>query len=246
MLTDGKVPTAFLRSSNHTLSGLMGLNILICCQVSSIMPGFQSIRFRWVTDQLSHHQSPKHYQQIKMRNSYATRNNDMFGILGFLRREPSGRPGADRHLRFFSPKCYLLLEILSLQRVVRDADLFVESQSWKLSLAKQNAWTQRWVAIYDNYSPEFRKVTVVVGGSMKYPGRWNLIGVLEPRLSQWQWRWQWLHLHKKMWKIVVAPLEIRCELAAGKLQFLLSKLIAFSWQRLMNLRSLWITEVTGV
>ena len=110
-----------------------------------------------MTDELSHHQSPKHYQQIKMRNSYATRNNHMFGILGFLRREPSGRPGADRNLRFFSPKCYLLLEILSLQRVVRDADLFVESQSWKLSLAKQNAWTQRWVEIYDNYSPEFRK-----------------------------------------------------------------------------------------
>jgi len=121
---------------------------------------------------------------IKMRNSYATRNNDMFGILGFLLAEPPGRPLADQHLRFFSPKCYLLLEILSLQRVIRDADLFVESQSWKLSLAKQNAWTQRWVEIYDNYSPKFRKVTVAVGGSMKYPGRCNLIGILEPLLSQ--------------------------------------------------------------
>lgn len=177
---------------------------------------------------------------IKMRNSYATRNNDMFGILGFLLREPPGRPLADRHLRFFHQNAIYCSRSLSLQRFVRDADLFVESQSWKLSLAKQNAWTQRWVEIYDNYSPKFRKVSVAVGGSLKHILA-DEIEVLEPLLS----RWQWLHLHKKMWKIVAAPLEIRCELAAGKLQFLLSKLIAFSWQRLMNLRSLWMKSLVS-
>ncbi len=53
----------------------------------------------------------------------------------------------------------------------QDADLFVESQRWKLSLAKRNAWTQRRVDIYENHSPKFRKVSVAVGGSLKYPDR---------------------------------------------------------------------------
>ena len=135
-------------------------------------------------------------QDEKLICNTQPRHPGMFGIFGFLLSQlRAGYLGwTDVELLFWGPRPttgrpllhYLALtptltlffiKMLSAARdfksstIRQDADLFVESQRWKLSLAKRNAWTQRRVDIYENHSPKFRKVSVAVGGSLKYPNR---------------------------------------------------------------------------